>query len=319
MLVSVVKKVVGFCSRHAWAVIVLATIITAGSGYYTAKHFAITTDINKLMAADIDWRVREKAYERDFPGSFGSILVVVDAPTPELATEASAKLARQLSGKPDLFHVVRQLDGDPFFAKNGLLFQPESDLARMSQGLGRGAPVIGALASDPSLRGLTRALSFGLLGVQQGQAKLDDLQRAMTMSADTVDHVLAGQPASFSWQVLLTGQQPPSNELRHFIEVQPVLDFSALQPGQAATDAIRKAVSDLKLGTDYQARVRLTGPVAMADEEFGTLQEGAVANVDRHDRHRADHPLDGAAFAENHSGGLPQSRGRICPDRGASD
>ncbi|MEA2908875.1 MAG: uncharacterized protein QOJ15_956, partial [Bradyrhizobium sp.] len=204
---------------------------------------------------------------------------VVDAPTPELATEASANLAKQLSTRPDLFHVVRQLDGDPFFAKNGLLFQPESDLARMSQGLGRGAPVIGALAGDPSLRGLTRALSFGLLGVQTGQAKLEDLQRALTMSADTVDRVLAEQPASFSWRVLLTGQAPQSSELRHFIEVQPVLDFSSLQPGQAATDAIRKAVSDLKLGTDYQARVRLTGPVAMADEEFGTLQEGAVANV----------------------------------------
>ena len=51
----------------------------------------------------------------------------------------------------------------------------------------------------------------------------------------------------------------------------PVLDFSALQPGQAASDAIRKAASDLKLDTDYQARVRLTGPVAMADEEFGTV------------------------------------------------
>ena len=31
--------------------------------------------------------------------------------------------------------------------------------------------------------------------------------------------------------------------------------------------------------TNYQARVRLTGPVAMADDEFGTLQEGAVINV----------------------------------------
>ena len=279
MLVSVVRYVVGLCSRYAWAVIAVAAIITAGSGYYSAKHFAITTDINKLISPDIGWRLREKAYERDFPGLFGSVLVVVEAPTPELATEASASLAKQLSTRPDLFHVVRQLDGDPFFAKNGLLFQPESDLARMSQGLGRGAPVIGALAGDPSLRGLTRALSFGLLGVQTGQAKLDDLQRALTMSADTVDQVLAGQPASFSWRVLLTGQAPQSSELRHFIEVQPVLDFSSLQPGQAASDAIRKAVSDLKLGTDLQARVRLTGPVAMADEEFGTLQEGALANV----------------------------------------
>src|SRR5882724_4502557 len=148
MLVSIVRHIVGLCSRYAWAVIVVAAIITAGSGYYSAKHFAITTDINKLMASDIDWRLREKAYERDFPGSFGSILVVVDAPTPELATEASVNLAKQLSTRPDLFHVVRQLDGDPFFAKNGLLFQPESDLARMSQGLGRGAPVVGGLGGD---------------------------------------------------------------------------------------------------------------------------------------------------------------------------
>ena len=78
----------------------------------------------------------------------------------------------------------------------------------MAQGLGRAGPIIGALAGDPSLRGLTRALSFGLLGVQNGQAKLEDLQRAFTMSSDTIDQVTAGQPASFSWRMLMTGQKP---------------------------------------------------------------------------------------------------------------
>ena len=279
MLVSIVKQIVGLCSRHAWAVVATAVIISAGSGYYAATHFAITTDINKLISPNLDWRQRELAYEKEFPGSFGTILVVVDAPSPELATEASAKLAQKLNERPDLFHVVRQLDGDPFFAKNGLLFQPENDLARMAQGLGRAGPVIGALAGDPTLRGLTRALSFGLLGVQSGQAKLEDLQRALIMSSDTIDQVMAGQPASFSWHVLLSGKPPKTDELRHFIEVMPILDFSALQPGQAASDAIRKAASDLNLDSVYQARTRLTGPVAMADEEFGTLQEGAVVNV----------------------------------------
>ncbi len=278
MLVAIVRQIVAFCSRHAWAVIAVAVLATACSGYYAADHFAITTDINKLIAPGLKWREREQAYEKQFPGSFGSILVVVDAPTPELATEASTRLGKKLAERPDLFHTVRQLDGDPFFAKNGLLFQDEADLGKMTQGLGRAAPVIGALASDPSLRGLTRGLSFGLLGVQQGQAKLDDLTRALTMSADTVDHVLAGQPASFSWQTLLGGKPKPS-QLRHFIDVLPILDFSALQPGQAASNAIRQAGFDLNLSTTYQARVRLTGPVAMADEEFGTLQEGAVTNV----------------------------------------
>ena len=279
MLVSIVRQIVGFCSRYAWAVVAVATVITAVSGYFTIKHFAITTDINKLIASDLKWREREKAFEKEFPGSFGSILVVVDAPTPELATEASVKLAQKLTEQPALFRAVTQLDNDPFFAKNGLLFLPESDLTKMSQGLGRGAPVIGALAGDPSLRGMTRALAFGLLGVQSGQAKFEDLQRALTMSADTIDQVLAGQPATFSWQAMLSGQTPTPGERRHFIEVVPVLDFSNLQPGIAASNAIRKAASDLKLDTDYQARVRLTGPVAMADDEFGTLQDGAVLNV----------------------------------------
>ncbi len=279
MLISVVKRIVGLCNRYAWGVIGIALIVTAVSGAYTVKNFAITTDINKLISPDLGWRQRELAFEKHFPGSFGSILVVVDAPTPELASAAGDLLTRKLTGQSKVFHAVHALDSDPFFEKNGLLFQPEADLAGMTQGLGRAGPVIGALAGDPTLRGLTRALSFGLLGVQNGQAKFEDLQRALTMSADTIDQVMAGTPANFSWRELMTGQRSKANELRRFIDVQPVLDFSALQPGLAASEAIRAAASELKLASDYRARVRLTGPVAMADDEFGTLQEGAVLNV----------------------------------------
>src|SRR4051812_34471570 len=226
MLVSIVRQIVGFCSRNAWAVVAMAAVITAACGYHAATHFAITTDINKLIAPNLDWREREKSYEKEFPGSYGSILVVVDAPTPEYATVASVNLWQELAKRPDLFHSVHQLDRDPFFVKNGLLFLPEAELARMAQGLGRASPLIGALAGDLSLRGLTRGLAFGLLGVQNGQAKLEDLERVLTMSADTIDGTLAGRPVSFSWQALLTGQAPKLSERRHFIEVAPVLDFS---------------------------------------------------------------------------------------------
>jgi hopanoid biosynthesis associated RND transporter like protein HpnN len=58
-----------------------------------------------------------------------------------------------------------------------------------------------------------------------------------------------------------------------------VLDFSALMPGQAATEAIRKAAADLNFHSQYGANLRLTGPVAIADEEYATLQEGAFVNT----------------------------------------
>lgn len=279
MLVSAVRRIVQFCSRHPWPVVVLAAVLSIGAAVHAAANFAITTDINKLISPDLDWRKRELAFEAAFPASFTSILVVVDAPTPELASRASAVLAERLEQQPKLFNSVHQLDNGPFFAKNGLLFQPESELGDLTSGLGQASPIIGALAGDPSLRGLTRALSFGLLGVQNGSIKLDDMVRPLTMSADTLDGVLAGRTSNFSWRVLLSGQTPAPKDLRHFIEVQPVLDYTALEPGRAGSNAIRKAAADLKLAEEFQARVRMTGPVAMADDEYSTVKDGAFVNA----------------------------------------
>jgi hypothetical protein len=258
MLVTAVTRLVEFCSRYAWAVLLLAAVAVGCSGFYAANHFAITTDINNLLAPNLEWRKRERAYDAAFPGSVNSILIVIDGPTPELATEAASLLANRLEKQPQLFKSVKPLDRDPFFTKNGLLFQSEAELADTARGLASAGPIIGTLAGDPSLRGLTRGLSFGLLGVQSGGQKLDDLIRPLSMSADTIDKVLAGEPVSFSWHRLLSGKAPEPKDLRLLIEVLPVLDFAALEPGQAASDAIRKTAADLGLARDFRARVRLT-------------------------------------------------------------
>ena len=58
-----------------------------------------------------------------------------------------------------------------------------------------------------------------------------------------------------------------------------MLDFTALEPGYKATQRIRQTVSELELGARYGARVRLTGPVPIQDEEFATLKEGVVPST----------------------------------------
>jgi hopanoid biosynthesis associated RND transporter like protein HpnN len=103
--------------------------------------------------------------------------------------------------------------------------------------------------------------------------------RPLKVTADTVEAVMGNKPVHFSWQELLAGGEGgEANSKRKFIDVQPKLDFTNLQPGEAATQAIRQAVADLKLPQDYGARVRLTGPVPIADEEFATVQEGMLIN-----------------------------------------
>jgi hypothetical protein len=99
------------------------------------------------------------------------------------------------------------------------------------------------------------------------------------MFAQPIEDELAGKPASFSWRELASKKAPTPNELRRFIEVSPVLDYGALEPGKKATDAIRKAAADLHFDTQYHARLRLTGAIPIQDEEFGTLKDHAAENA----------------------------------------
>src|SRR6476620_2084144 len=279
MLKAIVTSVVGNCTRFPWPIIVLALVGAASAAVYSARHFAINTDVNKLISRELDWRQREAEFEKAFPGHFGSTLVVIDAPTAEYASRAAAELGTKLKAQPQLFHSVNDIGGSDFFARNGLLYRPTEDVASFAKGLGQAAPLVGTLVSDPSLRGLTRTLSLGLIGVQNKLTTLDALARPLSMASTTIEAVLAGRPASFSWQAMLNGQDPGPADLRRLIEVRPVLDFSALQPGQVSSKAIRQAASDLQLDKKYQARVRLTGSVPMADEEFATVQDGALENA----------------------------------------
>ena len=60
---------------------------------------------------------------------------------------------------------------------------------------------------------------------------------------------------------------------------QPCSIISELQPGLKASNAIRQAATDLNLASNYQARVRLTGPVPMNDDQFATIKENAGLNA----------------------------------------
>src|SRR5436305_3023447 len=279
MLRTAIVATVTRCTRHAWLVIALATLAAGVSGVYAARHFAINTDINTLISRDLPWRQREIAFDKAFPQHLRSILVVLDAPTSELATNASAALVGRLTENTRLFKSVAQPGGGEFFRRNGLLFLPTAETERVAEQIIQAEPLISQLATDPSLRGLIEVLQMGLTGVELEKTTLDAMLRPLTMTADTVEAVMANKPVYFSWHELLAGSEGrDTNTKRKFIDIQPELDFTALQPGKQATDAIRQAVADLKLPQDYGARVRLTGPVAIADEEFATVQEGMLVN-----------------------------------------
>lgn len=267
------------CRKASGVVATVILVASAGAGFYAASHLSIDADEGKLLAQDLPWQQRQAHYETLFPSSDDELIIVVDGATPELADAAAAKLAARLAAEPALFHAVERPDAGPFFRKNGLLFLDVPQLTDMSQNLVKAQPMIGSLAADPSLRGLFKAIQLALEGALQGQVNPADLSGPITIIADATKASLSSTAAPASWTALLTGQPPAPEELRRFIVTAPVLDYAAITPGAPATDAIRAAVRELHLTSDHFVRVRLTGAVALNDDELASVTQGAVLSA----------------------------------------
>jgi hopanoid biosynthesis associated RND transporter like protein HpnN len=245
-------------------------------GAYAAMHFNIDADTNKLISPDLPWRQREAQFEKAFPQNVDLIAVVIDAKdAPGQAEDAAATLADWAGSHPELFKTVRRPEGGEFFTRNGLLFLPTEEVQKVADQLIASQPLLGQLAADPSLRGLFSAIDLALQGVTHGDIKLAELDAPLTEINNTLEAALAGQPHHLSWQSLFTGRPPTPQELRRFVLIQPILDYQALEPGAKAREAIHQAAAQFGLTPDKGIRVRLTGPVALSDEEFATVAQGA--------------------------------------------
>jgi hypothetical protein len=115
--------------------------------------------------------------------------------------------------------------------------------------------------------------STTLLGIRSGETSFAQIEKPLSSLASALEKLAAGEPAYFSWQAILGDGTGPRLQapLRRFILVKPMLDYASLKPAEKASDAIRTAAHDLGLGAEHGVTVRLTGSVAMEDEEFASL------------------------------------------------
>src|SRR5262249_22021340 len=232
MLKSKIVSMVRICTRYARTVIMISLLLTTITAIYSARNFSINTDVNKLISPDLPWRQRELEVDKAFPHRNETILAVVEAPTSELASQATALLLERLSGETDHFATIRELGGGEFFAKSALLFLPTDQVAGISQQFSQAQPLIQVLVADANWRGLMQALSFSLAAIQRNMYTLDGMTRPLTMFSPTVEDALAGRPASFSWRELAARRSPEPGDLRRIVEIKPVLDYAALEPGE---------------------------------------------------------------------------------------
>ncbi|MBM3492393.1 MAG: hopanoid biosynthesis-associated RND transporter HpnN [Alphaproteobacteria bacterium] len=263
-------RVVALAVRRPWLSVAAIVLLTVLAGLYVARNLRIDTDLSKMIDASLPWRQAEDAFARTFPQTRDLLLVVVEGETADLAEDAAERLAAALLQQSNHFHSVRRPGGDAFFRRNGLLFLPLERLQPLLERAIAAQPLLGMLAADPHLTGLALALERAVASA--GAPLLSD---AMVRIAESVEAALRGERRALSWTSLLSGQEPRFGERLRLLLVKPKLDYSNLAAGAAASKAVRWTAAGLGLTPERGVRLRLTGSVALADDELASIANDA--------------------------------------------
>jgi hopanoid biosynthesis associated RND transporter like protein HpnN len=273
-VIGILSSVVDFCRRRAWAVLALAAVAAAASGVYAAHSLGVDTDTSKLFSPDLPWRKQSAAFDQAFPRGVNQTVVVLDGESVDAVEDGTRALTAALKQRPDLFPTVYQPDGGAFFDRFGLMFLPTEALGQLSDQIAQAEPLLGPLDADPSLRGLFAVFGQALEGLARGETQAEKLAPPMAAFAASALSLVEGHEQPVDWSRLMTGQPPRPDALRHFIQVQPKLDFDALEPGAAADRTILDLARSLHL-PERGVRVRLTGDVPLNDAQFAAVTQGA--------------------------------------------
>ena len=279
MLIRLLVRLVDFGRRHAIPVMIGGILLAVFAGWVASVRLGVSTDTDLLFSNTLPWRQQAKEMNRDFPQFRDLLVAVVDARIPEEADATANELAARLSTDKAHFNPVRRPDANPFLEKEGLLFLQPKQLSGLMDQTIDAQPFLGQLVADPSARGLFAALSLLGMGVTQADADLTPYTAPIKGFHEAMAAALAGHPQPLSWASLLGGGLSALAGPYRFVLAQPRQDFGALQPGGAATQAMRGVIASLPFVQSGDAHVRITGQVALADEEFATVAEGAVEGL----------------------------------------
>ncbi|PPD43183.1 MAG: hopanoid biosynthesis-associated RND transporter HpnN [Methylocystis sp.] len=278
------EKLVAFCLRWPWTVVLLTLALTGGGVYLTVERFAIDTDTTNLFSPTMAWRQNQMALYRAFPQLENTIVAVIDGENGEAADAGAARLTAELQGRPLMQRVWRP-DDPAFFMKNGLLYL---DLPEVQHTIGMmlgQTDVLTPLAQDPTLRGLSNVLVANQKRAAGSERAIDMYLAGLDEFSRAFEETLAGRAAQVDWEKLLAGGKtdaapagPPLGK-RRIVLINPVIDYTALQPGAEAIETVRKTAAEVGLTRENGYVFRLTGEVPLADEEFATLSENMALNT----------------------------------------
>jgi uncharacterized protein len=265
---------VDFTLNYSLRLVVVAFLVTAGILAYTVTHFKINTDLNDMVSDKLPFRKIEIDYGDAFPQLSDTIVVVINADTPELASHARKLMAQSLMKEKSIFKTIYIPGGGSFFEKNGLLFLSIGELEALTDNLAQAQPFLALLSQDLSLKGLFSVLETFIRHSEEVMGDKKKLVLLFGRLSDALEHAMNSKPYRLSWQEIMTGEQVEKPQPHEFIVLQPFLDYRVLYPAKQAIHTIHRIAGELRLNDKNGVKLRITGSIALNHEDLISVQEG---------------------------------------------
>ncbi len=257
--------------RYAPWVLLAALLIAVASSIYISRNLGMNTDTTDMLSEELPFRINLKHYNKTFPQDIETLLIVLDAPTPEQARLSAEQLARRLQEDAQNFYDVYSPRVDDFTARNGLLYQSIPDLERITDSLAAAQPLITRITRDPTLAAFADVLTGAVNELNKGRSI--ELRPVLNGVNTTLEARLNGSPRALSWQTMFSGESQ-KNTYQELIVVKPRLDYSQLFPAEESIAALYAAAESVGITGNSPVRLRITGEVALAAEELNSSLRG---------------------------------------------
>lgn len=270
LLLSLTHRV----QSQALVVAIAFILASALAAYLAITNLGVNTATNEMFSRDLDWFQQFVEFRDEFPILDRNVIVAIEGDIPETVDQAQLALASRLQSNPSLFGQVLALETSEFFLRNGLLFLSLEELEQLGERLAALQPITGRLNQQPNLAGFLSLLEDS---IENESNQSEDFDRAITEVTQAFRQSIDGTAQAISWQNLFSNNQTDdSSTFRRLIIVVPQLDFQGAEPRRRLLDGIREAASELGYNQGSGIRVRLTGGLALEQEELASVAEGII-------------------------------------------
>ena len=258
--------------RFPWTLLVVSFLLCGGVSYHVYNHLGINTNTAEMLDPNLPFQQNQRRIDKAFPQDAATLILIVEARSPEETTLAANKLQDKLSVQTDRFDSVYIPTDNAFFRQQALLYLEPTDLDALAKKLTDAQPFIGHLAQNYHLDGLFEIISLALNKRDENLPM--DLNPLLVAIDGNINHQLMGKPQSLSWQSLLAEDQLNTDANRTLVIAKPKLNFSEMLPADAAQTSAREAVRAI-MTENPSVKIRITGETALEHEELESVTKGA--------------------------------------------